>query len=283
MEKNMEKRWKHEKMMFLAHFFFGSVTIQSASAVLTHSAAVTMEAQNPDAAVVTEGAPLETKATGTEPREAFLFMRPAKSGVVLFGMSPRNGHYNRKNITRRLQYILSTLSEGWTVRPLVPQAPSIWTYLALGYTKDRAIRSAREIWRKLFRFAREAAAGDVRYQDCEWDDLTGGATNPSYVAALKRIETAYETNDAFRRDVQEASRGLLKRDGKATEEAVAIACRYLLEEFAGLSVLRKVVGAQEVVLVYHKEFVPLDRLLEGSPYGLPALPNISTAVVNVQY
>ncbi|GMH43233.1 hypothetical protein BSKO_11155 [Bryopsis sp. KO-2023] len=206
--------------------------------------------------------------------------RQATSGVVLFGMSPGNGHYTRKNITARLQYLLSTLPDGWTVHPCVPQGPSVWTYLALGYTEIHARRTARKKWRELSKYARDAATDNPRYKDYKWDDLTGGSANASYAAAVERMEKAYETNDAFRRDIQTTTLGVLEKFGKATEECVAVASRYLLEEFAGLTLVREVLGAHEVVLVYHKRFVPLERFLEGAPYGLPPVANFSYAVVN---
>ncbi|GMH43319.1 hypothetical protein BSKO_11241 [Bryopsis sp. KO-2023] len=211
------------------------------------------------------------------------FGRPVESGVVLFGLSPKNGYYRKNNIAVALQYILATLSGGWTVRPFVPEGPSVWTYLAVGYTKEAGVRSARGQSTELRRNARFGANGDPRYKDCKWDDLTGGETNASFAKAIKRFDVLHETNDVFRRDVDEATRGVLEKVGKGTKEAIAVGRRYVIEELAALTVVREMLGTRELVLVYHRPFLLAERLFEGTLYGLPKMENASVAIVNAEH
>ncbi|GMH42908.1 hypothetical protein BSKO_10830 [Bryopsis sp. KO-2023] len=210
------------------------------------------------------------------------FARPTASGVVAVALSDRNSYFTRKNIAAGLQFILATLSDGWTIRPFVPQGPTVWTYLALGYSQGEAVRSAKRQSTNLRRLSRNGAGGDARYRDCQWDDLTGGDNSPLFRAAVERLDKAYETNAAFRKDVQELTRTALQGRGAESSEAVAVGYRYVIEEFACMTILQEVLGVEEMAWVYHKPVGLVDRLFEGTPYGLPKVQGASLVVVNAE-
>lgn len=223
-------------------------------------------------------APIQEATRAAQP-----FTRPTSSGVVFMAISPRNGYYTKDNIAAGLRYILDTMAEGWTLRPFVPQGPSVWTYRALGYTDAAAESSARRQARHMRRLARKGASGDDRFLDCEWDELVGGeAAGAAYRAAIDRLDAAHESSASFRHDVQNLTRAVLERRGGASDAASRLASRYLIEEFACVSILREVLGVERVVMVYHKPMQIVDRLLKGTPYGLPGLEGVLEGVVNAE-
>lgn len=190
---------------------------------------------------------IDWAASTPSPGAARSRFRSADDCVV--GASIGNGFYTRERVEVLLCGLARRFRRLWLV---IPDRPALHTYLARGYTRDRAETKLHRDAANLRNRLTGAQAVAERDTTCEFrwlswaDDVQG---HPAYRNTLAEVSSLMQTNRMFRADVLEASRGAVGRDGIAMD-AVQGASLYILEEFPFFHLVEDLVGA-EVILGYH--------------------------------
>lgn len=203
--------------------------------------------------------------------------------TVLLGMSPGNGYFTKK----RVEIAVAAFAQlSGNVAVIVPDAISIHTYRALGYSESDCRAHVKKHGQHLKNRAQRAIelsavqTPGARVRQLDWNRDV--ASIPGFVDARARLERLVEHDPRFRHDVLGVARTVIegKRQGAgATEAAVREAANYLLSEFAFIRVCRSLLG-ERVVVPYHKPF-PLAADLAAGVYG-ESIPGVSWPTYEIE-
>jgi cyclo(L-tyrosyl-L-tyrosyl) synthase len=186
---------------------------------------------------------------------------------VLIGVSPFNSYFSES----RLRQLAAWGRENFEAMHLfIPDFPTTYTLLALGYSSKEATwkarRQARYVINKAGRaleavgFARENAADIV----LTWEKV---AANARYQALLKEAGDVYESDAVFRKDCQDAAWWVLEKRVQTatarTDVNLELAAKYLLSEMPLFVDAPGILGRESSLFAYHQCPALLERLYGG--------------------
>ncbi|MEK2479145.1 tRNA-dependent cyclodipeptide synthase [Streptomyces noursei] len=197
-----------------------------------------------------------------------------------FGISPFNSYFSVERIWQLAAWGFGRFAD---VHFFVPDAPSAFTFEALGYTPERAAWKAR----RQGQYTRNkilTALGDLGIPDTEgrvlgWAELEG---NAAYARLYARGRRFYEGDEAFQAACRDTTSWVLAGkvpDGQEPgEEQVERAVEYFLAELPMFVDTAAVVGAGSSVFCYHQPPGFLRRLY-GQELSWHPAPGQGFAVV----
>jgi cyclo(L-tyrosyl-L-tyrosyl) synthase len=190
---------------------------------------------------------------------------------VLIGVSPFNSYFSEA----RLRELAAWGRDNFEAMHLfIPDFPTTYTLLALGYSsKDatwKARRQARYVINKTERALEAEGVSSENAADIvlTWEKV---AVNARYQALLKEANDVYESDPAFRKDCQDAAWWVLeKRMGTATatnDVNLDLAAKYLLSEMPLFVDSPGILEKESSLFAYHQCPALLERLY-GEHYRL---------------
>ena len=202
--------------------------------------------------------------------------------MVLLGFSVGNGYFSSKRVEIAVA-AFSQLSNDVTL--IVPDAISIHTYRALGYTEAQCrVRVRRKGLHMTNRVRRAMILAEAKEERASLS-LIGWATHvahlPEMEFAIAKVERLMESSGRFRADVMDTAESVLqgRRDGEFSDRAVREAANYLIAELAFVSISARHFGAH-VIVPYYRPF-QLGADLCAGHYGEP-IENVSWPVYDIE-
>ena len=183
----------------------------------------------------------------------------------IIGMSPGNSYFKDEEVSYLLQ---TTVNRFGKAAILVADIPAIATYMAYGYPENRArnkaIPKGNNLKNRSLRIAEQLGIADkVRIIDWE-EEIEKDTEYKKYYAS---IQTLYETNEAFAKEVDGTTLSVLlgsEREIPNSKEATKIAVHYLLSELAFLEFAPSFLDANQVIYVYHRNWPVYERYVSGA-------------------
>ncbi|MDJ0464587.1 tRNA-dependent cyclodipeptide synthase [Streptomyces sp. H27-C3] len=226
------------------------------------------------------------RGDGTPPALELTPMSPQCGDVVAraehacIGISPFNSYFSTERIRELAVWGLERFA--W-VDFFVPDAPSAFTFEALGYSPERAAWKARRQGQYTRNKIRTALTGlgVVEPDDriLGWAELDG---NAAFARLHDRCRELYDGDKGFRGACQEAAgwvlSGKLPDGSTPSEQQVECAVRYFLAELPLFVDTPAIVGAGASVFCYHQPPDVLRRLY-GRELILHPAPGQGFAVV----
>jgi len=184
----------------------------------------------------------------------------------IIGMSPGNSYFKDEEI----RYLLKTTVERFgRVSILIADVPAISTYVALGYSenrarRDKAIPKGNALKNRVLKIMLELGYTSDIVRIFDWEKEI--ENNEAYKMKYLEVLSLYDTNKDFYESVRATTRAVLegsKRDIENIEQATSVAVHYLLSELAFLEFAPEHLGVEKVVYVYHKNWRVYEDYLAG--------------------
>ena len=188
----------------------------------------------------------------------------------IIGMSPGNSYFKDDEIS----YLLKTAIDRYgRVAVMIADVPAIATYLALGYSENRAPRDKAIPQGNLLKNRTERAMARLGYTKeqvriIDWEHEV--EPNDEYQECYGLIRTLYESNRSFQDDADETTKGVIVNSKKHIDDisaATKIAVHYLLSEFAFLDFAPSLLGVKKVTYFYHKNWTVYEQYIAGKYDG----------------
>ncbi|MFI8499638.1 tRNA-dependent cyclodipeptide synthase [Streptomyces sp. NPDC085524] len=204
----------------------------------------------------------------------------ARAEHACIGISPFNSYFS----TERIRALAAWGRERFArVDFFVPDAPSAFTFEALGYSPERAAWKARRQGQytrnKICTALTGLGVADPEDRILGWAELEG---NAAFAQLHDRCRELYEVDEAFGDACREAAvwvlSGKLPEGSRPSEQQVECAVRYFLAELPLFVDTPAIVGAGASVFCYHQPPDVLRRLY-GRRLSLSPAPGQGFAVV----
>lgn len=199
----------------------------------------------------------------------------------IIGMSPGNSYFKEEVVKQLLKTVVEKFGR---TAVLVADIPAIFTYVALGYPKnrarkDKALPQGNNLKNKVKRAMEELGYSETQVKIIDWEKDV--ENNPDYQEEYNRVVNLYETNQTFRQTANDATQEVLEGSTKETidlKEAVKIGVHYLLSEFGFMEFAPKYFGVEKVTYVYHRRWPVYESYRLGEFDGTPR-PYLDSLVV----
>ena len=188
----------------------------------------------------------------------------------IIGMSPGNSFFKDEKV----QYILQrTVDRFGRAGILIADIPAISTYIALGYSKnrarrDKAIPKGNALKNRVFRAMKQCGyTNNVKIFD--WK--TEVENNCFYQQTYKEILNLYNSNKEFNKIALLTTQKVLEGSNKQIKDitkASGIAVHYLLSELAFLEFVYLYIGVKKIVYLYHKNWKVYEDYILGKFDGI---------------
>lgn len=191
---------------------------------------------------------------------------------VCFGISPFNSYFSTARIRELAAWGLERFER---VDFFVPDAPSAFTFEALGYAPEKAAWKARRQG-QYTRNKIDTALGSLGLADADkrvlgWPELEGNtAFGRLHASGLRRYAEDADFRDACREATGWVLAGKLRGGQEPGEEQVEHAVRYFLAELPLFIDTPAIVGTGTSVFCYHQPPAVLRRLYGGELSWRPA-------------
>lgn len=188
----------------------------------------------------------------------------------IIGMSPGNSYFKDDEI----KYLLKTAVERYgRVAVMIADVPAISTYIALGYSENRARRDKAIPQGNLLKNRTERVIIQLGYTNdqvkiIDWENEV--ELNEEYKKSYSYIRSLYESNKDFEHDADETTKGVItgsKREISDVLQATKTAVHYLLSEFAFLDFAPKFLDTKKVTYIYHKNWTVYENYVAGKYDG----------------
>lgn len=188
---------------------------------------------------------------------------------AIIGMSPGNSYFKDYEI----RFLLKEAIQRFGVCAImVADVPAIATYMALGYSENKArskaIPKGNNLKNRTRRLATELGYSEDQVRIIDWADEV--ACHPDYLALYQSVEQKYKTIPTFAEDVRATSRDVLvnalTNTGQTEEDmeaAVDQAIHYLLSELAFLEFAPAFLKSHRVCYVYHRNWPVYENYVRG--------------------
>ncbi len=180
-------------------------------------------------------------------------------GAAIIGMSPGNSYFKEGTIKKLIDYCSETFT---AIYVMIPSAPSIYNYRAIGYDYKDAKEKSRLKSNNLKHHTERAIGDRENVKIIDWDhDIS-----KHYAKELKDIYALYKTNAQFRTDCRNTTAKVLENKLKPRidlEKAIDKGVNYLLKEFAGMSAIPKLFNKEQVAYIYHHEWPVYENYVNG--------------------
>ena len=194
------------------------------------------------------------------------------SVYYIIGMSPGNSYFKDEEI----KYLLTrAIEKHGRVAIMIADIPAISTYIAFGYPENRARRDKAIPQGNLLKNRTERVMTELGYTGeqvriIDWEKEV--ETSEEYKKSYEKVNALYQTNEKFREDTLETTKGVLvasKRDIPDIDGAAKIAVHYLLSEIAFLDWAPKFLAVDRVAYIYHKNWPVYENYIAGKYDGVP--------------
>ncbi|MBI4239884.1 tRNA-dependent cyclodipeptide synthase [Candidatus Uhrbacteria bacterium] len=184
----------------------------------------------------------------------------------IIGMSPGNSYFKDDEV----RYLLKTVVERFGhVGVLIADIPAISTYIALGYSanrarRDKAIPRGNALKNRVRKTMAELGYTTDHVKVFDWHNEV--ESNLGYLKHYGNIKDLYNRSKAFSNAADNTTRAVLKGSQRKItnpEKATAIAVHYLLSEIAFLEFLPSYLGTERIVYVYHKNWQIYEDYISG--------------------
>jgi tRNA-dependent cyclodipeptide synthase len=186
----------------------------------------------------------------------------------IIGMNPGNSYFKDAEVEHLFK---RTVGEYGRAAVFVADIPAIATYMSYGYTENRArnkaIPKGNNLKNRTLRIAQDLGIAD-KVHVIDWE--TEVQNDPAYLARYAAVEGLYGTSTEFAAAVNDTTGSVLDGSGRDIpdrEAAVKVAVHYLLSEIAFLEFAPELLGAEQVVYVYHRNWPVYERYVNGAYDG----------------
>lgn len=197
-----------------------------------------------------------------------------KSGLGIYpiiGMSPGNSYFKDEIVRYLLKTIIDQFGHAGV---LIPDIPAISTYIALGYSENRARRDkampkGNALKNRVLRVMEILGYASDTVRIFDWKNEI--ADNVEYKRHYEKILDLYKNNTEFFRSVNSATQEVLRGQKKALldiKKSTDIAAHYLLSEIAFLEFAPSYLDSGKVVYVYHKNWKVYEDYIAGKFDGI---------------
>ena len=187
--------------------------------------------------------------------------------AIVLGISPFNSYFSESNIERLYSWSLQLFKR---IFIFVPDIPTKFTLMALGYEEDQAVKKAKRQCKYLFNKISRVAdfqSSAVTLINSDWL-----SSSTIYQEKLSSIYQLFDSNRSFRDECLQCSRMILEnyRDkvDNITEEALLVAVRYLLAELPLFISSADIFKENSVVFCYHNNPPFLMRIFKDNLFNL---------------
>jgi len=190
----------------------------------------------------------------------------------IIGMSPGNSYFKDEEI----HYLLKTIVEKFgRVAVLVADVPAISTYIALGYSenrarRDKAIPKGNALKNRVIKIMSSLGYSNEMVKIFDWKNEV--ENNKDYKQKYQAVAKLYKNNKEFRESANRTTRQVLEgsnKNIKNIEEATNIAVHYLLSEISFLEFAPIYLNVKKVVYTYHKNWRVYEDYISGRFDGVP--------------
>jgi cyclo(L-tyrosyl-L-tyrosyl) synthase len=193
-------------------------------------------------------------------------------GVI--GMSPGNSYFKQGVIDQLLEFGLKEYSR---IGIFIPDIPAIQTYIALGYSenrarRDKAIPQGNALKNKVHTAIDSKQLDESRVRIFDWknEDIED---NGEYRQQFEYIKKLYDQNENFRKDANAATAEVLNENPfqktLVGEKEIEVGVHYLLSEFAFMLFLPEYLHEDLVEYTYHRPWPVFEKLIAGAYTGEP--------------
>lgn len=186
---------------------------------------------------------------------------------VLIGVSPFNSYFSEARLRELAAWARETFE---SMHLFIPDVPTTYTLLALGYShKEATWKARRQVRYVLNKIERALEAVGLARENAtkvilNWQKLDA---NARYHTLLEKATQAYEHDRSFRNDCRDAAWWVLeKRLGQPTERTTVnldLAAKYLLSEMPLFVDTPGILDKESSLFAYHQCPQLLERLYQG--------------------
>ncbi|NEO35291.1 MAG: tRNA-dependent cyclodipeptide synthase [Moorea sp. SIOASIH] len=169
---------------------------------------------------------------------------------ALLGISPFNSYFSEKNIAILSNWAMKNFK---SFNFFIPDEPYVYTLMALGYDKVKAIKKSKRQANYLKNKCLRALTGlDLSTNEAEALilDFRYLNKNKNYLSALKFYEDKYANDSEFRINCIETSKQVVETRTYLSYDRLEIAVKYLLAELPLFFNSVSILGKKEGVFCY---------------------------------
>ncbi len=190
----------------------------------------------------------------------------------VIGMSPGNSYFKDEVVKELLKKVVDKYGK---TAVLIADVPAISTYVALGYSanrarRDKALPQGNALKNKVLKAMSELGYTHNQIRIIDWD--TEIEENNEYQEKYDKVTRLYNTNTLFQEEAHNATKSVIEYSGKKIPDivsAIRIAVHYLLSEIAFLELAPTYLEAEKVVYVYHKSWPVYESYIAGEFDKIP--------------
>lgn len=190
-----------------------------------------------------------------------------KGDAVVLGISPFNSYFSESAIAKLYDWSLSRFKNIWI---FVPDAPTKFTLMALGYEENQAIKKSRRQCKYLFNKIEKAVdlqSKAVTLVNSEWL-----SSSVMYQKKLSLIYQLFDSNKSFREECLQCSRLIMSnyshKVNEINDHTLLVAVNYLLAELPIFTASTDIFDEKSAVFCYHNNPPFIQRLFKDNLFGL---------------
>ena len=189
---------------------------------------------------------------------------PYKMGEhVVFGISPLNSYFSLENIMALSHWATGHFK---SFSLFIPDEPTVYTLLALGYEKEKARKKAIKQCKYLKTKCLKALANlDIPESETQEKilDFNFLGENTQYLSSLRFYEEKYMNDISFKRGCLETSKYVIQNNTqRIDDDMLEIAAKYLLAELPIFFNSAKILNKKSSVFCYRNCFPFIQHILE---------------------
>lgn len=186
-----------------------------------------------------------------------------EKGCVIVGLSQGNSYFKVDLINNLLNFCKNNFS---FVHIMNADKPSIYTYLALGYSLEKSVKKANKNGNLLKNHCTNFILKSLssKFNLFNWGFEI--ESNKIYRDELNRLKNLFEFNLEFKTDVRNTTKSVLENkilDVSKLDLGISIGVNYLLCELAFLSVSCDLFGIDKIAYIYHNRWEVFENFVNG--------------------
>lgn len=184
--------------------------------------------------------------------------------ALIVGISINNSYFKEPALERLLIWATSLVE---SVYIMIPDEPSVFTLMALGYSKKKAEKEARlksnNLENKCLAIANRLGLKNITI--IRWATLTGSR---EYLAALAEIKYAYDNQPHLKRALRLTTSKVIAHalSRTPTNDEIDLGVMFLLQELAFICRSNFILKHEKIAYVYHKTMRVMKDVIEGHYY-----------------
>lgn len=196
-----------------------------------------------------------------------------KDKLLITGMSPGNGYFKQEVIDKLLVYCMENYSN---IGVFIPDVPAISTYIALGYSEDKArskkaIPQGNNFRNKIKNSIKDKELSNERIRVFDWEkELI--EENSDYKKSFSYVKSLYDDNNSFHEDINLETKKVLENNPFRKKDLnikdIEIGTHYILSEFAFmLFISENMLNYEKCIYGYHRPWSVFVKFIEGEYDG----------------